>query len=279
MPELPEVETVCRGLDPVLRGQGIRQVELRREGLRKPFPPHLKKTLENSVISHVARRAKYILVHLKNGKVLIIHLGMSGRVLVEGKDYQPKTHDHLILHLKNDRVIVLNDPRRFGIVLLLDGDKMNDDPAFQNLGPEPLSNQFSGPALSARLKGKKVAIKTALMDQRVVVGVGNIYAAEALFLAGISPKRSAHLVTGERAEKLAAAIRSVLEKAIAAGGSTLRDHRRVDGELGYFQHHFAVYGRAGKACPGCTCDIMKTKGIRRIVQGGRSTFYCPVKQK
>lgn len=279
MPELPEVETVCRGLDPVLRGQAITRAEIRRAGLRKPFPPHLKETLEKAVISHVARRAKYILVHLKDGKVLVIHLGMSGRVLVEAKNYMPKTHDHLILHLKNNRVIVLNDPRRFGIVLLLDAETMNDDPAFRDLGPEPLSNEFNGPSLAARLKGKKVAIKTALMDQRLVVGVGNIYASEALFLAGISPKRSAHLVKADQAKKLVRAIRKVLEKAIAAGGSTLRDYRRADGELGYFQHHFAVYGRAGKPCPGCTCDIMKTKGIRRIVQGGRSSFYCPVKQK
>lgn len=279
MPELPEVETVCRGLDPVLRAQEIVRVELRREGLRKPFPPHLKKTLEKATIAHVARRAKYILIHLRGGQILVIHLGMSGRVLIESKGYAPKTHDHLILHLKNGRIIVLNDPRRFGIVLLLDADKMNEHPAFRQLGPEPLSNEFSGPALAARLKGKKIAIKTALMDQRVVVGVGNIYASEALFLAGISPKRPARLVAGDRAERLVGAICTVLKKAIAAGGSTLRDHRRVDGELGYFQHHFSVYGRAGKACPDCTCDIMKTKGIRRIVQGGRATFYCPVKQK
>lgn len=279
MPELPEVETVCRGLDPVMRGQTILRAEIRRKDLRKPFPRGLKQALEGVRILRISRRAKYILAHLDSGKILVIHLGMSGRVQIEGAGYVPKTHDHFILHLKNRRVIVLNDARRFGVVFLVDENEMEDHPAFAVLGPEPLANDFNGPFLAARLKGKKTAIKTAIMDQSVVVGVGNIYASEALFMAGISPKRVAATVTGERAEKLADAIRRVLRKAIEKGGSTLRDHRRVDGELGYFQHHFAVYDRAGQACPGCECDILKTKGIRRIVQGGRSSFYCTGKQK
>ena len=279
MPELPEVETVCRGLDPVMTGQVIAHVETRREGLRKPFPAALKKTVEGAKVLRLSRRAKYILIHLDNGKVLVIHLGMSGRIQIEDGDYRPKTHDHLILRLGNQRVIVLNDPRRFGIVLLLGEDSLAEAPAFRHLGPEPLSNDFNGPYLAERLRGKAVAVKTALMDQRLVVGVGNIYASEALFLAGISPKRRAGSLSPARAEKLVRAIRTVLEKAIRAGGSTLRDHRQADGSLGYFQHHFAVYDRAGQACPGCDCDILKTKGIQRIVQGGRSSFYCPRKQR
>lgn len=279
MPELPEVETVCRGLDPVMTGRVIVRIDVRRAGLRKPFPPRLKEDAERVRILRLSRRAKYILIHLANGFVLVIHLGMSGRVQIEPESYTPKTHDHLILHLDNGRVIALNDPRRFGNVLLLRETELGTAPEFRLLGPEPLSNDFNGPYLADRLRGKAVAIKTALMDQRIVVGVGNIYASEALFLAGISPKRRAGTVTGERAEKLAAAIRAVLEKAIRAGGSTLRDHRQANGALGYFQHHFTVYDRAGRACPGCDCDILKTKGIQRIVQGGRSSFYCPRKQK
>lgn len=279
MPELPEVETVCRGLEPVMAGQVIAQVDLHREGLRKPFPPQLKESIEGTKVLHITRRAKYILIHLNNAHVLVIHLGMSGRVQIEDRDYVPKTHDHMILHLKSGRVIVLNDPRRFGIVLLLPEDGLFDDAAFAHLGPEPLSNGFNGPALLARLKGKTIAIKVALMDQQVVVGVGNIYASEALFLSGINPKKAAGRLTAERAEALVAAVRQVLEKAIKAGGSTLRDHRQINGELGYFQHHFTVYDREGLACPGCTCDILKTKGIKRIVQGGRSSFYCPRRQK
>lgn len=279
MPELPEVETVCRGLDPVMTGQAIVRVELRRAGLRKPFPPNLRQEVEGARILRLSRRAKYILVHLENGYVLVLHLGMSGRVQIEPGSYTPKTHDHVIFYLENGKAIVLNDPRRFGNVLLYRAEALGTAPEFRALGPEPLSNEFSGPYLADRLRGKAVAIKTALMDQRIVVGVGNIYASEALFLAGISPKRRAGTVTGLRAEKLARAIRAVLEKAIRAGGSTLRDHRQADGALGYFQHHFTVYDRAGRACPGCDCDILKTKGIQRIVQGGRSSFYCPRKQK
>lgn len=279
MPELPEVETVCRGLDPVMTGQVIDRVETRREGLRKSFPIGLREKIQGARILRLSRRAKYILIHLDGGLVLVVHLGMSGRVQIEVAGYEPKTHDHLILHLGNGRVIVLHDPRRFGNVLLLAGDDLSLAAEFRSLGPEPLSNEFNGPYLAERLRGKSMAIKTALMDQRIVVGVGNIYASEALFLAGISPKRKAGTVTGARAEKLVAAIRAVLDRAILAGGSTLRDHRQADGALGYFQHQFTVYDRAGRACPGCDCDILKTKGIQRIVQGGRSSFYCPRKQK
>jgi formamidopyrimidine-DNA glycosylase len=279
MPELPEVETVCRGLDPVMRGQEILRAEIRRKDLRQPFPRGLKTALEGAVIQNITRRAKYILIALDTGKILVIHLGMSGRVQIESAGYVPKTHDHFILHLQNKSIIVLNDARRFGLVLLVDAAALGEHPAFAALGPEPLSNDFNGPYLGEKLRGKKVAVKIALMDPRIVVGVGNIYASEALFLAGISPLRVAGTISGARAEKLAHAIVTVLTKAIAQGGSTLRDHRQANGELGYFQHHFGVYDKAGKACPDCRCDIVKTGGVRRIVQGGRSSFYCAEKQK
>lgn len=279
MPELPEVETVCRGLEPVLKGRVIARVDIRRKDLRKPFPKNLKRNLEGARAIDIVRRAKYILVYLDNGNVLAIHLGMSGRIVFQEHDYTPQLHDHFILHVKGGQQIVFNDARRFGVVDLVAADKLADHALFCHLGPEPLGDFFSGPVLAASLKGKKVAIKNAIMDQRVVVGVGNIYASEALFLAGIDPRRAAGTVKGTRAEALVRAIRRVLTKAIKAGGSTLRDHRQTNGELGYFQHSFSVYDREGRACPGCTCVVGKTGGVRRIVQGGRATYYCPRKQR
>jgi formamidopyrimidine-DNA glycosylase len=204
---------------------------------------------------------------------------MSGRIVFYGPGYRPQTHDHFILHLEDGQCVVLNDPRRFGIVDLVRADALGTHTLFAHLGPEPLGNEFSAPFLESALKNRKTAIKLAIMDQTVVVGVGNIYASEALFLSGINPNRAANKVRGERAEKLVAAIRTVLKRAIKAGGSTLRDHRQANGELGYFQHSFSVYDRAGQACPGCDCDIDSTGGIQKIVQGGRSSFYCPRKQK
>ncbi len=279
MPELPEVETVCRGLDPVMTGQVITGIDTHRTGLRVPFPKALSKSVAGARVLRITRRAKYILAHLDNGFVLVMHLGMSGRMMVEEAGYKPVKHDHMVIHLKDKRMVVFNDARRFGVVDLVEEEALESHTLFRHLGPEPLANAFSGPALAAKLKGKKTSIKVAIMDQRVVVGVGNIYASEALFLAGISPKRLAGQVQGERAEAFVQAIRKVLQKAIKAGGSSLRDYRQADGELGYFQHQFTVYDREGQACPGCTCDIAKTKGILRITQGGRSSFYCPRKQK
>ena len=275
MPELPEVETVCRGLAPVLAGHVIVRVDLHRKDLRKPFPKALKKIVEGAKVTHITRRAKYILMHLDNGYVLVIHLGMSGRIVFHPRDYKPQTHDHFILHMKNGQQIVLNDPRRFGVVDLVAEGDLESHALFSHLGPEPLSNGFSGPVLAAALKGRKTAIKQAIMDQRIVVGVGNIYACEALFMAGISPLKQAGLVKPDQAEALAAAVKKVLQKAIKAGGSTLRDHRQANGELGYFQHSFSVYDREGRVCSRCGGDRL----IKRIVQGGRSTFYCSVCQK
>lgn len=278
MPELPEVETVCRGLEPVLLHRRIVRVDVRRKDLRRPFPRGLKGRVESARVTWIARRAKYILIHLDNDFVLVIHLGMSGRIVFQGAGYKPQTHDHFILHLEDGRQVVLNDPRRFGIVDLVRAEALDTHPLFAHLGPEPLGDGFSGPVLAAALKNRKAAIKQVIMDQSVVVGVGNIYASEALFLSGIDPARPAARIQGKRAEALVAAIRDVLNRAIAAGGSTLRDHRQVSGELGYFQHDFTVYGREGQACRGCDCDIAKTGGIRKIVQGGRASFYCPRKQ-
>lgn len=275
MPELPEVETVCRGLEPVLVGHVITRVDLHRKDLRKPFPKGLKSHLEGAKVTHITRRAKYIQAYLDNGYVLVIHLGMSGRIVFHPRDYKPQTHDHFILHMKNGQQIVLNDPRRFGVVDLVKEDEMETHALFAHLGPEPLSNGFSGPVLASALAGRKTAIKQALMDQRIVVGVGNIYACEALFMAGISPLKEAGLVNPDQTEALVAAIKKVLQKAIRAGGSTLRDHRQANGELGYFQHSFSVYDREGQVCSRCGGNRL----IKRIVQGGRSTFYCSGCQK
>lgn len=271
MPELPEVETVCRGLAPVLVGQVIVRADVRRKDLRKPFPRGLKTRVESAQVTHITRRAKYIQAHLDNRYVLVIHLGMSGRIVFHPHDYRPQTHDHFILHMQGGQQIVLNDPRRFGIVDLIAADDLESHALFAHLGPEPLSNSFSGPVLAVTLKGKKAAIKQVIMDQTVVVGVGNIYANEALFMAGIHPEMPAGGIDEERLETLVSAIKTVLKKAIKAGGSTLRDHRQANGELGYFQHSFSVYDREGESCNTCG----GRHKIQRIVQGGRATFFCP----
>lgn len=271
MPELPEVETVCRGLAPVLVGNVIARADVRRKDLRKPFPRGLKTRVESAQVTHITRRAKYIQAHLDNGYVLVIHLGMSGRVVVHTDDYKPQVHDHFILHMKGGQQIVLNDPRRFGIVDLVRTEDLSSHALFAHLGPEPLSNGFSGPVLAAALAGKTAAIKQVIMDQRVVVGVGNIYASEALFMAGIHPEMPAGRIDEGRAEALVSAIKTVLRKAIKAGGSTLRDHRQANGELGYFQHSFSVYDREGQSCGVCRGSCK----IQRIVQGGRATYFCP----
>lgn len=280
MPELPEVETVCRGLAPVLSGQVIAKADVRRKDLRKPFPRGLKGRIETAQITHITRRAKYILIHLDNGYVLVVHLGMSGRIVFGPAGYMPQTHDHFILHMHNGTQVILNDPRRFGIVDLIKAVDLPAHALFSHLGPEPLSPDFYGPVLLAALKGRKTPVKVALMDQRLIVGVGNIYASEALFRAGIAPDRAAGSVTAREAEDLASSIKAVLSAAIKAGGSTLKDHRQTNGELGYFQHNFAVYDREGERCP---VDTAKKNArqhiIQRMIQAGRSTFFCPGCQK
>lgn len=281
MPELPEVETVRRGLAPVLEGEAFTRVQIRRGDLRKPFPKNFTQRLEGSKVVRVVRRAKYLIVETDR-EALIWHLGMSGQVRiykVGDTVAEPGKHDHVQFDFSSGAAVVFTDPRRFGLMDLCPVESLVDHALLKDIGPEPLGNAFSGPVLAAALKGKRVAIKQAIMDARVVAGVGNIYASEALFRAGLSPKRAAYTVQGGRAEKLATAIKAVLSAAIEAGGSTLRDHRTTDGGLGYFQFNFAVYGRTGEACPGCDCEISRTDGIQRLEQGGRSTYYCPRKQR
>lgn len=280
MPELPEVETVCRGLALRLEGRRIAAVEQRRADLRFPLPARFARRLEGRRIVSIGRRAKYILMHLDDGWVLLCHLGMSGRMLLSDRPPPAyEAHDHVILTADDGTVLRFNDARRFGMMDLVREADLEHHKLLAGLGPEPLGNGFSGPVLAAALRGKRTPIKAAILDQRVVAGVGNIYASESLFRAGLSPRRLARTVLGERAERLAAAIRQVLGEAIAAGGSSLRDYVQTSGELGYFQHRWAVYEREGERCPGCDCDPTAGGGIRRLVQSGRSTFYCPRRQR
>jgi formamidopyrimidine-DNA glycosylase len=280
MPELPEVETVRRGLTRTLKGQRFTHIEARRKDLRWPLPTNLSTALTKRRIKSLERRAKYILIHFEGNVSLLLHLGMSGRIVAEKASVKVvyEKHDHVIFFTPTTR-LRFHDPRRFGMMDVLQTDKAHEHKLLHHLGPEPLSKAFTGAALLNRLKGKKTAIKLALMNQEIVVGVGNIYACEALFYAGINPRKKAGKITAEEATRLVAAVKQVLKRAIAKGGSSLRDYVQSDGELGYFQHEFAVYGREGEKCKGCTCDVRKTGGVKRITQGQRSTFFCPVKQK
>jgi formamidopyrimidine-DNA glycosylase len=278
MPELPEVETVCRGLAKALNGARIVKAEAHRPDLRMPLPKNLAARLKGRRVKAIYRRAKYILMNLDSGETLLLHLGMSGRMVIVHKTSKPGKHDHLVFQFDNGCVVHFNDPRRFGMCDLVATKGLSQHKLLRGLGIEPLEKQLTSEFLAAKFKGKKTSVKAALLDQRLVVGIGNIYACEALFYAGISPKRRAGACTKDQIAKLVPAIRKVLNAAIKAGGSSLRDYVQVDGELGYFQHHFAVYDREGKACPGCSCDVAKTGCIQRIPQGGRSSFYCKVLQ-
>ena len=280
MPELPEVETIVRGLRPHLEGRRLVRVDQRRAGLRFPFPANFARRLEGRRVTRIGRRPKYILIYLDDGQVLLCHLGLSGRLTVcNDAGAAPDQHDHVILETDEGRELRFNDARRFGMMDLIAESELDSHPLLAGLGPEPLGNDFNGPELARRLAGKRSPIKAALMDQRVVAGLGNIYVCESLFLAGISPRRKAYTVQGGRAERLVRAVRDVLGRAIDAGGSSLRDYVQASGELGYFQHSWAVYGREGARCPGCTCDPATTGGIRRMVQSNRSTFYCATRQR
>jgi formamidopyrimidine-DNA glycosylase len=277
MPELPEVETVARGLALRLNGRRLVRLTLNRADLRTPLPKGLAERLEGRVIERIGRRAKYLLVLVEGGGVLLAHLGMSGRmVLSDGAPAPAGPHDHVVFLFDDGTELRFNDARRFGLLdYIADEAALGEHPLLRHLGPEPLGNGFSGPVLAAALAGKATPLKAALLDQRVVAGLGNIYVSESLYWAGLSPRRLAATVTSARAERLAAAIRSVLERAIAAGGSSLRDYVQASGELGYFQHQWAVYGKEGDPCPTCDCG----GGIKRIVQSGRSTFYCAKRQR
>lgn len=273
MPELPEVETVKRQLEAVLKGAAIESVTLRRKNLRIPFPKNFEKNLAGKKIKTIERRAKYLLFYLNGDDVIIAHLGMSGRFSVEKN--APKEfskHDHVVIKLKDGRVIIYNDARRFGLMTLAKADKLAKHPLFKDLGPEPFGKEFSAEYLQKMLVKKKAPIKPVLMDQALVVGVGNIYASEALFLAKIAPETPAYKAI-KHAPTLVLTIRKVLDDAIKSGGSSLRDFVHVSGEAGYFQHHFNVYGRGGKPCFSCGIPL------RSISQAGRTTFFCPDCQK
>jgi formamidopyrimidine-DNA glycosylase len=268
MPELPEVETVCRGLALRLEGRLLRRVEARRPDLRFPLPPDFAARLTGRRIVSIRRRAKYILATLDDGMVLIAHLGMSGRMFVTRTAHRPGLHDHVLFETDDGATVVFNDARRFGMMDLVAAADLAGHPLLRGLGPEPLDAAFDAATLSAALAGKKTPIKAALLDQNVVAGLGNIYVCEALFRAGISPRRQAASVAGARAARLVPQIKAVLEDAVAAGGSSLRDYVQASGELGWFQHSFRVYGREGEACTVCAGPV------GRIVQSGRSTFFC-----
>jgi len=275
MPELPEVETVRLGLAPALDGARLQRVTLNRPDLRFPFPERFAERLTGARIDHLGRRAKYLLAELDAGARLLMHLGMSGSFRVDegapGVFAHPRStdprHDHVIIETDAGARVTFNDPRRFGFMTLIGPGQAS--PFLEGLGPEPLSNAFNGPALHEAIKAKRTPIKAALLDQRVVAGLGNIYVCEALFRARISPRRLAANIGMARAERLAASVKAVLTEAISAGGSSLRDHRATDGALGYFQHSFDVYGREGAPCRSCGA------AVRRLVQSGRSSFYCP----
>jgi formamidopyrimidine-DNA glycosylase len=291
MPELPEVETVRRGLEQAMDGQRFTKVDVRRGDLRWPLPRDFAKRLTDTSVTGIGRRAKYLLADLSSGDVLLMHLGMSGSFHVFrdgdkhlGRYYHERekqvAHDHIVFHMSSGASVTFNDPRRFGSMKLVPRQKLDAEPLLKGLGPEPLGNEFDAAMLARACRGKKTSLKAALLDQRIVAGLGNIYVCEALFRARLSPKRPASTIAdrkgnpNDRAERLVDAIKAVLNEAIKAGGSSLRDHRLTDGELGMFQHNFRVYDREGEPCPaGCGGTI------KRIVQNGRSTFYCPACQK
>ena len=293
MPELPEVETVRRGLQPVMEGFLIAKAEARRKDLRFPFQKDFVARLDGQTVTGLGRRAKYLMADLGSGDVLLMHLGMSGsfRVVANEATHSPgqfhhprgddRAHDHVVFHMSSGVSVVFNDPRRFGYMKIIARDALEAEPLLRGLGPEPLGNEFDATMLARACADKKTSLKAALLDQRVVAGLGNIYVCEALYRSQLSPRRSAATLAtrknepADHAKRLVTAIHGVLNQAIKAGGSSLRDHRQTSGELGYFQHSFQVYDREGE-----TCQTAKCSGIvKRFTQNGRSTFWCPKCQK
>jgi formamidopyrimidine-DNA glycosylase len=283
MPELPEVETVRRGLLPVMEGRVIARAEVNRPDLRWPLPDRMSDRLAERRVTTLRRRSKYILADLDSGETLLIHLGMSGRMLVSGAQIgsfyhdhpAPQKHDHVVFHMEGGARVTFNDARRFGAMDLMQTKRTADHPLLSGLGPEPFSNDFNGPYLAARLHGRRTPIKAALLDQRIVAGLGNIYVAETLYRARINPLRLAKDLGDTAAQALVPVIRDVLSEAIEAGGSSLRDFRQANGELGYFSKHFQVYDREGEPCETPSCGGT----ITRTVQSGRSSYFCPACQR
>jgi formamidopyrimidine-DNA glycosylase len=293
MPELPEVETVRRGLQPVMEGFLIAKAETRRKDLRFPFQRDFIARLQGQTVTGLGRRAKYLMADLGSGDVLLMHLGMSGsfRVVADERTQSPgqfhhprgddRAHDHVVFHMSSGASIVFNDPRRFGYMKIIARHALEAEPLLKGLGPEPLGNEFDAVMLARACAGKKTSLKAALLDQRVVAGLGNIYVCEALYRSQLSPRRSAATLATRKheptdhAKRLVSAIHGVLNQAIKAGGSSLRDHRQTSGELGYFQHSFQVYDREGEPCQTAKCSGT----VKRFTQNGRSTFWCPKCQK
>jgi formamidopyrimidine-DNA glycosylase len=293
MPELPEVETVRRGLQPVMEGSKIVKAEARRADLRFPFQKDFLARLTGQTVTGLGRRAKYLMADLGSGDVLLMHLGMSGsfRVVkddeaeVPGQFHHPRAedraHDHVVFHMSSGASVVFNDPRRFGYMKIIARKALDEEPLLKGLGPEPLGNEFDAAMLASSCANKKTSLKAALLDQRVVAGLGNIYVCEALYRSQLSPRRLAATLATKKAEptdhakRLVNAIHAVLNQAIKAGGSSLRDHRQTSGELGYFQHSFQVYDREGEKCQTAKCGGI----VKRFTQNGRSTFWCPKCQK
>jgi formamidopyrimidine-DNA glycosylase len=294
MPEMPEVETVRRGLEPVLVGNSFATVEQRRADLRFPLPNDFARRLSGRRVEALERRAKYLLATLDDGAVLVMHLGMTGRFSIDRANGAPQKpgvfahaakpvpkHEHIVFHMADGAAVRYSDARRFGLMDLVAGDALPRHALFKNLGLEPLGSDFTAPWLAHTFKSKKTSIKAALLDQRLIAGLGNIYACEALHRAKLSPKRLAGTLATKggkptaQTSALVASVKTVLNEAIKAGGSSLRDYADAHGRLGRFQHRFKVYGREGKPCPRKGCGGT----VRRIVQGGRSTFYCPTCQR
>ena len=293
MPELPEVETVRRGLQPVMEGSKIVKAEARRKDLRFPFQKDFIARLEGQTVTGLGRRAKYLMADLTSGDVLLMHRGMSGSFRViepeaettPGQFHHPRNedraHDHVVFHMSSGAAVVFNDPRRFGYMKIIARKALEDEPLLKGLGPEPLGNEFDAAMLARSCEGKKTSLKAALLDQRVVAGLGNIYVCEALYRSHLSPRRLAATLADKKGQptdhagRLVSAIHTVLNQAIKAGGSSLRDHRQTSGELGYFQHSFQVYDREGEKCQTAGCSGI----VRRFTQNGRSTFWCPKCQK
>ncbi len=280
MPELPEVETVRRGLLPVMEGTRILRVDVNRPNLRWPLPKRMAERVSGTRVMSLRRRSKYLLAELSSGETLLVHLGMSGRILISGDApgafrNRNALHDHVVFHMEGGARATFNDPRRFGVMDLVVTESAERHRLLARIGPEPLGNAFDEVYLQGALRGRRTPIKSALLDQRVVAGLGNIYVCEVLHRAGISPTRHVSRLAAGRVASLVPHIRDVLSEAIAAGGSSLRDYRRTDGEPGYFQHTFRVYGRDGEPCvkPGCGGRVV------RIVQSGRSSFHCPKCQR